>query len=216
MRSKIKSRLIVFIIFTTIVILFQTMCFAATDQAAIYLSTDFSNDSDAKNAANYAGLTFRKLGYSIVTGSGANLYTMTGSGAVVRGYINGSGNNYGLYISAHGNDEWINMTKGSTDHRIYPANVTGNWHFVFLDSCSSLADDDFANAFKTTSAYSNRGILGWFNTVTTPATMEFWPYFYSFATTRSLRQCALDAASNCELSTPIRFRGDTSWYGYAW
>lgn len=215
MKNKLKFLFNVLIATLLFVFLFQVFSFASTDQAAIYFSSDFAGEQCAKDAANYAGLTFRKLGYNLTTVNGANLYVMTNSNQTVLNYITGSGNNYGLYVSSHGGTGWFSMQlNGST--KIYPSDIKGNWHFVFLDSCRSLANGDFASAFKTTSAYSNRAILGWYKDVTTGASAEFWPHFYSFAGTESLRDCALDAASNCVADTPIRFYGDSSWNGYAW
>lgn len=213
-----KSLLLTALAITIIINLFTNNSFAATDQAASYMSSEVSSSNSLGLAASAIGAIYSRLGYNIVTSAP---FTATNSKNPVLSYINGTGNNYALNVICHGSGNStisrlnLNTATNGAD-AIYPENITGNWHFVILNSCSSLAGPSFANAFKTTSAYSNRAILGWYNSVTFAALGEFWPHFYNKIGTMGLRDLALYAASNCSNSTPIRFYGDTSWYGWAW
>ncbi len=218
MKSIKKSIIFIILIFIIFTILLTNVSFAATDQVGLFRSSETS-DSNALNIASSAiNSIYSKLGYSIVTNSPA---TITNSKNPVLSYINGNGKNYGFSIICHGNGNdtisRLNVNRATSGaDAIYPDNITGNWHLVILNSCQSLSNPSFANAFKTTSAYSNRAILGWFNEVEFEALKEFWPHFYNKVGTMGLRDLALDAASKCSSSTPIRFYGDTSWYGWAW
>lgn len=199
-----------------IVCILQINCYASTDEAGVFLSSYVGLNTYTSKTLDYVVKTFQKLGYNIVTTSGSNKFVTTGSKSTVMSYIRSNGNNYGFYVLAHGVPGKFTMYKGDLNQVISASEITGNWHLVFLDACDALSTSEFATAFKTTSAYSNRAILGWFKTVTTYALQEYWPYFYAEAGTTNLRQAALNAAGYCDSSTPIRFYGDSSWYGWAW
>lgn len=215
-----KFLLLTGLIFIIFINFFANNSFAGTDQAASFMSSEVSNSNSLGLAASAIGAIYSKLGYNIVTPAP---FSAVNSKTPVLSYINGNGNNYALNVICHGSGNStisrLNMNRDGNvgdSECIYPSNITGNWHFVILNSCSSLAGPSFANAFKTTSAYSNRAILGWYNSVEFEAVGEFWPHFYNKVGTMGLRDLALYAASNCANSTPIRFYGDASWYGWAW
>lgn len=214
-----KKILLIIVLFSIIsLIIFSNSVFASSDQAASYVSTEISSSNGIGLAGSSVGGTFVKLGYNVVTPAP---FQTTNSKSTVLSYINSSSTNYGFAVISHGSGNSsisrfnMNTSTGSSD-AIYPSNISGNWHLVILNSCNSLAGPSFANAFKTTSAYSNRGILGWYNTVTFSAVGNFWYSYYQKAGTMTLRNAALAAASECSESTPTRFYGDTSWYGWAW
>lgn len=209
-----NKKIIAFLIIISALVSLTTSCFAATDQVKLFLSTNFGSYSFSKTTMTYAALIYNKLGYNNVMG-GYN-YATTGSKSDVMSYINTSGNNYAFFEYAHGNESLFIMKEPDTSTAIYPSDISGNWHLVFLNSCSSLKTDSFAQAFKTTSAYQNRAILGWYNIVTHAGSKEFIQNFYNYVGTMGLRDACLAAAAECEYSTPIRIYGDTSWYGWAW
>ena len=98
---------------------------------------------------------------------------------------------------------------------LYPSDISGNWHLVLLNSCSGGANSSFADAFHIT-GYSNRGFVSWYTTITNKGLKEWGPIFNSLLGTMSVREAHKAAAESCEESTPARFYGDTSWYGWAW
>ena len=98
---------------------------------------------------------------------------------------------------------------------INQGHMTGNWHLVMINACRSGQTSAFADALHIT-GYSNRGFIGWYSTITNYALLEWGPYFNSLVGTMSLRMAHKTAAEKCQNSTPARFYGDTSWYGWAW
>lgn len=212
--KKIKNSFItIFLLMFIFILLFQNGVFAATDQFKAFLSSDFSTDSSSLASILLACRSFQTLGYT--NAMGTDNYQKYATRSSVMNYINNSGNNYGLYISSHGNTDLISMKLNNSSEYIYPSQISGNWHLVFLDSCSSLATNSFANSFKA-NGYSNRATLGWYMTVTTYASSEFFKYFHVLVGTTNLRSACLSAADRCVKKTPIRMYGDTSWYGWAW
>lgn len=212
MKRKIVS---IFLIFLIYICLFNISCFAAVDEVKLFISSDFGIDTYAVQATTHAANTFDKLGYKIRKTSLIFNYSVTGSRNTVLNYIHESGNNYAFYVFAHANPNSFAMTNGDSSSYIYPSDITGGWHLVFLNGCSSMASTSFAEAFHTI-GYDNRASLGWYLTVTNVASAEWWGYFYEAAGTMGLRDACLEAASHCSHSTPIRIFGDTSWYGFAW
>lgn len=213
------------ILMLTLILLVSTSCFAATDQFRAFKTWDYElddvsqTDHDAvNNAVSYAVWTFQDLGYTNFDGT--NYYTVSNDKSyLLNNWINISGNNYGFYVYAHGGHStsniWFNMQTGTEATRVYPSDISGNWHLVFLDSCSVMANDDFADAFNTLNQ-SNRATLGWYDTVKHIASAEWWEHFFSVAGTTNLRSACLSAADQCSESTPIRIYGDKTWYGFAW
>ena len=128
--------------------------------------------------------------------------------------MNGS-NSYGFYIDCHGSS-----TKLSSDVTIRKSSqITGNWHFVFLDACNTASTTGWANAFKIR-GYNKRAFLGWRTTVNESDAYEFCDYFWHEMCSHShsthyVQDTAVWAANQVPGSgtTPIRFYGDTSYNG---
>lgn len=211
-----KKRLFVTLLISILIILsLQFSSFAVIDQAQLFLSTDFQNDSSATQAMKYGVKTFQTLGYNITSGNILRRYIITNSKSTVLNYISGTGNNYAFLVSSHGNSNCFAMQNGNSSSYIYPSDISGYWHFVFLDSCSSMANDSFARAFRTT-GYDYRASFGWYTTVTTSGSEEWWSHFKDVAGTTNIRSACLAAADQCSNSTPIRIYGDKTWDGKAW
>ncbi len=203
-----------------LIMFINTSCFA-TDEFRAFKTYDYeaADIVDTVNTAvSFAVWTFQDLGY--INANGTNTYSVTNDKAyLLDNWIRTSGNNYGFYIYAHGgyanNTVWFNLKKGTEATRVYPSDISGNWHLVFLDSCSALAINDFAVKFKT-DGYSNRATLGWYDTVTHSASAEWWGHFNAVAGSTNIRSACLAAADQCQGSTPIRIYGDKTWSGRAW
>ena len=211
-----KYRNLIILVFTIILIFSNTVCFASTDEFAVFSSVDASADSIMMSATAYGMLTFQKLGYINVNGT--NMGVTNATREQVLNYISGTGKNYGFLVSAHGYAGRFNMNMSKTDgsQRVYASDITGYWHLVFINACDTMSTDEMARAFKTI-GYTNRASMGWSGTISNEASKEWWGHFYNSAGNMSLRAAALDAASKCINSTPIRAYGDKeSWYGYAW
>lgn len=205
----------ILILFVVILFLLQVSCFAVIDQAKLFISTECNSHSSSSDTMKYALNTFSKLGYDIQRTSSLSGYQVTNSKAKVLDYIKGTGNNYALFVFAHGNTGIFTMNSSDVNQEIIPSNITGYWHFVFLNSCSCLSDDQFAQAFKTV-GYNYRAILGWYKAVEFNASREWWSYFKNVAGTTNIRSACLAAADQCSYSTPIRIYGDKTWDGMAW
>lgn len=212
MKNKI---IITLLIISGLLCMLTTNALAVKDQARLFMSTDFNNSTSMKHATLCAVATYRRLGYNVIGGTPILGYTTTSSRQTVLNYISGMGNNYAFFVSAHGNPNLFTMQSGNQSQYIRPTDITGYWHFVFLNSCSCMSTDAFARAFKTV-GYSNRASLGWFNTVTFAGSEEWWSYFVNQAGTTNLRAACLAAADRCSNSTPIRIYGDKTWNGRAW
>lgn len=210
-----KKFLFITIISLILICILQISSLAVIDQAQLFLSTDFQNDADAVQAMKHGVKTFQTLGYNIQGGLPLLHYSITDSKATVLQYIRGTGNNYAFLVSSHGNSSLFAMKLKDDNQDIYPKDISGYWHFVFLDSCSSMANDSFAQAFKTV-GYSNRASFGWYTTVETPGSREWWSYFKKVAGTTNIRSACLSAADLCSNDTPIRIYGDKTWNGKAW
>ena len=203
-------------IFISIIICFTLIiqtsnCFASNFEFKAFVSRDWGGDASSRNAASYMVNIYQKLGYRNSNGSGFVNYASKGD---VTNYLNYLGNNFGMYICAHGGPDCIAMVNGVGSEYIYPNEMRGYWHLVFIDACSCLKTTVFADALKTT-GYAKRACIGWYDTVTNVASEEFMKHFYVTAGKSNLRQSLLDAAQLCENYTPIRIYGDKSWNGYA-
>ena len=215
-KNKIKDCLLLFAI---ILILSSSSCFASTDQFKAFKTNDYeipevsTTDHNAVNTAvNYGVATFKKLGYINANGSG---YVQTSSKTTVLNWINLKGKNYGFYIYAHGNSSCFTTVRNNTSYYIYPSDISGNWHLVFLDSCSCLQTNAFATKFHT-DGYSKRATLGWYKTIKHVNSADWWGKFYQEVGSTNIRSACLSAADQCSGSTPIRIYGDKTWNGKAW
>lgn len=163
------------------------------------------------NKANLAVAAMRRLGYSAT----ASYYSTSQMITDIEDYLQALSNEYAFFFSGHGSKSVIGFhSKGWITH----SDVTGNWHFVFLDACSTAVDTGWADAFKI-NGYSDRAFLGWSNSIAYNYSylfaQKFWPLING---SNTVRQAAVDAAAEVPGSgtTPIRFYGDTSYTGEAW
>lgn len=162
-------------------------------------------------ALNLAAAGFRKLGYNV---SSVNVTSVT-DGSKIDDFWDGK-DNYAFYFSGHGSADQIG---NNSTWRLYPKDVGGkDWHFVFLDACSTGASNKWATAFGITNSSGSRAWLGWYKDVSIPAAKlfneEFWPLMVYY----SIRDAALKAADKVpEYETaPIRFYGDPIYCGNVW
>lgn len=211
MRNKIKKQIIAIMILTIVMISIIPKTFAATDQAGLFCTKDLTN-SYGSLTLNLARSGMSKLGYNITSYDDSVTTKST-----IMDYINRSSSNYGLYLKSHGSPTDLAVVNGQFDTYINLSEISGNWHFVFLDGCSTAADSRWADAFRTT-GYSNRGFLGWYDTVWTDKVYDFSKTFWNEVGSKSLRDAALAAANSVPGSgtTPIRMYGDKTYYGWAW
>lgn len=159
----------------------------------------------------WAASAMGTLGYTATSSS----YTTSTMITDVQNYLSALGNQYAFYFSGHGNSSMLGFKRNGW---IRTSDVTGNWHFVFLDACSTAINTGWANAFKI-NGYNNRAYLGWNGTIR-------WDYGYEFADafwqlingTKTVRKAAVDAAACVPGAgtTPIKFYGDISYTGEAW
>lgn len=175
----------------------------------IYVGANMSN----------AKLAFNKLGYtSSVDNVGLNIRSD------VLNYVNNDPKAYAFYINCHGNSSSLATKDSSGNSKLVlnSSEVSGNWHFVFLDACKTAANTTWANAFKINSNYSKRAFLGWSNLINQVNSHEFSGYFWNEVAARkytsNVRDAAVWAADKVPGSgtTPIRFYGDRSYNGTAY
>lgn len=186
------------------------------DKAGCYGQTD-TNYYKGATTTKLAVAGYKKLGYTTSTQNSDNGTTLS---STISTFMSGS-TAYGLYIRAHGNSAMTRLTVKVDETYtpiLYRSNVSGNWHFVFLDACYTGSDSTWANTFNISSSYANRAYLGWSGTVLTGNSYKFAVEFWPLVGTMSIRNAAVAAAAEVEGSgtTPIRFYGDTSYYGTAW
>jgi len=157
-----------------------------------------------------ASAGMQTLGYASSSWVGAGPLMKTS----ITSYLNLS-TAYGLYIYEHANPVAIGPTDLSWG--LFTSEVHGNWHFVFLDGCSTAADAGWANAFHI-NGYSNRAFLGWRTDVYDNYMFIYSSYFWPKVGTGSIRDIAVWAASMVPGTgtTPIKFYGDSSYNGRAW
>lgn len=164
-----------------------------------------------RDKMNWAASAMGRLGYTAT----AKSYTTSQMITDIKNYLKALTNEYAFYFSGHGSTTVLGFKQNGW---IRPSDVTGNWHFVFLDGCSTAADSGWADAFKI-NGYSNRAFLGWNTTVYSnniyKFAEKFWPLING---TNTVRQAAVDAAALVPGSgtTPIKFYGDVSYTGRAW
>ena len=178
---------------------------------------DFADscEGDSPYYSQIAGLALtgmRNLGYYTYE------YTGDLSGSTITSFLARS-DAYGFYISCHGDASTLSdvIYLPLADWILYPSNISGNWHFVFLDACSTAANTTWANAFKTV-GYTSRGFLGWGTDVLFSNSYLFAQQFWPLVGTMTLYNAAVTAANNVPGAgtTPIIYYGDTSYYGTAY
>lgn len=213
-KNKNLKLLITSTIIAIMLLFFSTTVFAV-DNARVF-STNFfyTRDSDRQHAIN----GFNKLKYNVSTednSTRAQIFSWTNSGGSA--YNN---NNYAFYISTHGASD-IEAPNGITyfldtnSNQIVPGEISGNWHFVYIDACNSKRNNNFPNSLNIT-GHSQRAYLGWATEVGIAEANTFNNYFWeTYITNYTIQQAAVKAAAEVPGSgtTPIRFSGDSSWYG---
>ena len=137
--------------------------------------------------------------------------------AKILDYIHNDPNGYGFYFDGHGGDSTNTRIISSDVNAVYPSEITGNWHFVYIDACYTGQTDSWAKAFKILydngGYYSKRAFLGWYDTVTVYAAYDFLNYYFEYVPGETVRNAALDAAARTWGSTPTRFFGDPNYNG---
>ena len=209
-----KTKALVMTFLVAVLLCMTNYVFAGTDEVGIFLTGDAAGWNGGPKGASYAALIFDKLGYRNVRGSG---YYTVNTKAEVLDYIRNGSKHYGFYYNGHAysNGMNVNSQTNGADAILYNE-ITGNWHLVFLDGCSTAATDQLANAFKIV-GYSNRLFIGWYKTVNSYDAGEWNEAFYNHVGTTNLRSAALAAVDDViNLNTPIRMYGDKNWYGWAW
>ena len=143
--------------------------------------------------------------------SGTGTYSVATQEADVRSYINMSSNNYGFVLAAHTDENYILCI--NDDENLYPSEISGNWHLVLLNSCSAMANDSYARAFKTV-GYTHRAAIGFTTPIGFFSGYHFWRYANQVVCSTSLGN-VVDYANNIVGCDGIIY-GDSSWNGYAW
>lgn len=108
----------------------------ATNNARAYAYNGFQYSTASRNLAN---TYLNKLGY---TSSSVGISNTFSSNPVIS-FVQDDAKAYGLYIDCHGST----TTLATDNQTILTTNqVKGNWHFVFLDACSTAANSNWPNA----------------------------------------------------------------------
>ncbi|MGU8590357.1 hypothetical protein [Clostridium perfringens] len=173
----------------------------------------FGHDSvdHSYNSAKLAEGGFRKLGYVVeptFTTSTSNMRS------AVLSYLNKS-TSYGFYITCHGASDG-SFLSGGGGWKLYPSDIKGNFHLIFLDACNSAKSRNWADAFRRDNP--RRSYLGWKYSVYIDPAYKFCQYFWARVGSKPIYNLALDAAASVpgKGSTPIIHYGDKSWYGWAY
>lgn len=176
---------------------------------AFTIPTFVYNRESNNNAQN--GL--KKLGYNDINYAYGN---------PSKGTLNnffGRNDAYAVYISSHGglNPTRLHNNTSNNYWTLYPSDISGNWHLVILDACTTADTTEWADAFKVR-GYSRRAYLGWYGTVEVGNAYNFYKNFWELVGSMPIQKAAVQAASSVPGSgtTPIRFYGDKSYYGWAW
>ena len=167
------------------------------------------NNVDAKGTYDMAN-AFTRLGYrSFSRVNDATTY-------ILRDWIWRGGPQYAFYFSGHGNArDGQCKFEDKNGYEWKPSDIKGNWDFVFIDACSSKANDTLANAFKIYNGSRRKAYLGWKVPVDQIPAARFTERFASRLGTKPVQGLAKEIAENMAEYVPIRFTGDRSWYGRA-
>ena len=184
----------------------------AVNNCGTYAYNGFSYSTESRNLAR---TYLKKLGYT----STSTLVGDSGLRNKVYNFVRNDPQAYGFYIDCHGST--TTLATDSNNILSY-TEVLGNWHFVFLDACSTAANTNWSNKFHISSSYSNRAFFGWRTSVTVSDAYSFcsafWPETYNQNHSNNVRDAAVWAAAQVPGSgtTPIKFYGDTSYNGRAY
>ena len=136
--------------------------------------------------------------------------------SILRDWIWRGGPQYAFYFSGHGGVENGECRfKDKSGYIWTPSDIKGNWDFVFIDACSSRANDTLANAFKIYNSSRNKAYLGWNQKVGWLEAARFTRNFAQKLGTKPIQRLAKEIAENMPEYVPIRFTGDRNWYGRA-
>lgn len=138
-------------------------------------------------------------------------------------YLLGRDNAYAFYFCGHGDSSTVDPSlaiKDSNDDYhdvLLKSEVTGNWHFVFLDACHT-GRSIWAEAFNISSSHPKTAYLGWDGKVQASNTNSFCIKFWMHRVLMNVRDAAVKAAGEVPGvgTTPIKFFGDTSYNGEPW
>ena len=197
-------------IISIVLLLIMLVSTLATTVNASESAKVFSNSQSAyyTNNGAYACSGFQTLGYSVTSSVGGI------TKADMLAWIGNTGNGYGMYVHTMGGSGYFNDYYG---YSITSSEISGNWHFVYIDSGYSAATNALATAFHTT-GYSNRCFLGWSSGVTTANATSFNYYFWlQYVGYTSIHLAAVNAAAGVPGAgtTPIKLYGSTTYTGAA-
>ena len=197
-------------IISIVLLLSIISCIFASSVHASESAKVFSSSQSAyyTNCGAYAISGYQTLGYSVTSSLGA----ITKSDMLA--WIGNTGNGYAMYVHTLGGSGYFADYYGNT---ISSSEISGNWHFVYIDSSYSAATNSLATAFHTT-GYSNRCFLGWSGSVSTSNSNGFNYYFWlNYIGSMSVRDAAINAAANIPGSgtTPTKLYGSTTYTGAA-
>lgn len=156
----------------------------------------------------------RRLGYNASTTVKSDKSLISD----VKNFLKNDSKAYAFYFVGHGSEDVLGFKKNTYGRIRRDSDVTGNWHFVFLDACSTAVNSGWADAFHI-NGYSRRAFLGWNGTILYSDrykfAMAFWPRVDGKV---AIQKAAIDAAAEVPGSgtTPIKFYGDRSYNGRAW
>lgn len=163
---------------------------------------DFGHDSvkHSYNSAKLAESGFIKLGYIVEP--------------TLLSYLNKS-TSYGVYITCHGASDG-SFLSGDGGWKLYPSDIKGDFHLVFLDACNTAKSRNWADAFRCDNP--RRSYLVWKYSVGADLAYKFCQYFWARVGSKPIYNLALDAAASVPVkgTTPIIHYGDKSWYGWAY
>ncbi len=202
-------------------ILGGSMSLSVSDEAAGCFGQSNNNYLSGETTTKLAAEGMEELGYDVTTyiSDTSTLETK------VQDFIDND-DSYGFYVRAHGSsnstDPYLATKKATsstttTQYDIfYSSDISGNWHFVFLDACYT-GRTIWAESFNITNSKSNVAYLGWNGKVYTSKSALFGDAFWPLVGTMSIRNAAVAAAEvPGSGTTPIRFYGDSSYDGSAW
>ena len=182
---------------------------------ALVASTGEVKDRDGNlvdpPAINAMGDAFNRLGYKTF-GRREDART-----EILKDWIYRGGSQYAFYISTHGLCS-ANGEVGFVDKngKIWTGkDIKGNWDFVFIDACSSKANDSLAHGFRIYNNSKKKAYLGWKEPVGVYAARDFVVSFARKLGSKPVQAIAKETAENMAEYVPIRFTGDRGWYGYA-
>lgn len=190
-------------------LLFSTSVSAKSYHFKAFASQGAINDAGTlgTDTINFMVQAMQTLEYNNYYGT--NSYHITSSRQDVLNYIGMTGNNYGLAVLAHGGQGYFTMGDGS----ITSSNISGTWHLVLINSCSTYYNNAMANAFKTV-GYTHRASIGFSNEVTFTSARSFWSTFSGYAGSTNLN--TIVNLGRDTSGAPAVIYGDGSWNGYAW